>query len=137
MKIKLLAVLCSLLIGSSHASILVNIPELVGKTPKQVASILKKPESCSKIKYGERCNYSVAETEIVFINGKADWITVEGMDSITFNQNALNSLGITPDKPTFKNSFSLRWTSIKGIREITIFKGTKDSDYAYIKAFTE
>ena len=137
MKIRWVVIFCSLSIATSQASTLVNIPELIGKTPKQVASILEKPGSCSKSKYGEKCSYAVGETEIVFINGKADWITVEGLDSIPFNQNALASLGITPKAPTFQNNFSLRWNSIMGIREITIFKGTKDSDYAYIKAFTE
>ena len=101
------------------------------------SEILGEPTNCSKSKYGQKCFYSVAETEIVFINGKADWITVEGIDNIPFNQKALKSIGIAPATPSFKNNFTLRWTSIQGFKEVSIFKGATNSDYAYIKAFTE
>ena len=137
MKIQILVLSLSLFSTMSFSSTLIDVVKIAGKSQDQVAEILGKATSCSKGKYGQKCSYSVAETEIVFINGKADWITVEGIDNVPFSNDALKSIGLTPTIPNFKNNFTLRWLSIQGLGEVTIFKGATNSDYAYIKAFTK
>ena len=135
---KFQSLILSLTLFSSFSfSAVVDVTKIEGKTQAQVSNVLGKPTKCSKSKYGSKCSYSVGETEIVFINGKADWITIEGIDNIPFNSQALKSIGISPIKPSFKNNFTLRWSSIQGLREVSIFKGEKNSDYAYIKVFTK
>lgn len=137
MQIKILALFCILISPASFTAPLIDVLKVVGKNPLQVSEVLGTPTGCAESKYGRKCAYSIAETEIVFINGKADWITVNGIDNVPFDNEVLTSLGIKPKAPVFKNSFTLRWTSIQGLKEVTVFKGVKNSDYAYIKALTK
>lgn len=129
-----LLILFSPIVSSSS---LIDIIEIAGKSQVQVSKIIGQPLNCSLSKYGKKCSYNIAETEIVFINGKADWITVEGIDYMPFNFKALKSIGLEPKKPSFKSNFILRWSNIQGLKEVSIFKGGSNSDYAYIKAYTK
>lgn len=122
---------------SLSAEQVVDLTQIAGKSESQVSTYLGKPESCSPSKYGKKCAYQKAETEIIFINGKADWITIEGLDHLPFNANLLSSLGLKPASPSFSNSHTLRWNSVQGILEVSAFKGASLSDYAYIKVLTE
>ena len=122
--------------GTATSSEVVNILKLAGKSRAEVATILGSEKSCSKSKYGIKCQYSKGETEIVFIKGKADWITVEGIDHVPFGISALNAIGLKKTNPTFKNNFTLRWEPIQGLMSVSIFKGASNSDYAYIKVRT-
>jgi len=135
---KIIIIVISLLFTTlTYAAPIVDINKIAGKTKNKVSKYLGKPTSCKKNKYGKKCNYKKGETEIVFINGKADWITIEGIDSIPFSPSALKALGLKTTKPSFKNNFSLKWSSINGLREVTIFKGSSKSDYVYIKVKTK
>lgn len=137
MCINMLVLVCCLFSSASYSIVVVDVLKIVGKTPLQVADILGTPSGCFITKYGRKCSYILADTEVVFINDKADWITVEGIDNIPFNNDVLKSLGLIPKAPIFKNGFTLRWTYIQGLKEITVFKGPENSDYAYIKALTK
>ncbi|KVX00977.1 hypothetical protein [Shewanella frigidimarina] len=137
MRIQTLVLSLTLFSSVALSSTLIDVVKVAGKNQSQVAELLGQPTNCTKNKYGQKCSYSLAETEIVFINGKADWITIEGIDNIPFDSNALESIGIPPTKPSFKNNTTLRWSSIQGLKEVLIFKGATNSDYAYIKAFTK
>lgn len=122
---------------AAQAEPIVDVLKLAGKSESEVAKYLGAPGSCGKSKHGNKCQYAKGETEIVFINGKADWITVEGIDSIPFSMSALVALGLKEENPSFSNNFSLRWDSIQGLMEVSLFKGSSKSDYAYIKAKTK
>lgn len=115
----------------------IDINKIAGKSENEVEKYLGKPISCGNNKYGKKCQYKKAETEVVFIQGKADWITVEGMDGVPFTISALSALGLQEAKPSFSDNFTLRWNTIKGIKEVSIFKGGTSSDYAYIKVKTK
>ena len=79
----------------------------------------------------------MGETEVVYINGVADWITIEGIDHIPFGPSALTAIGIAESNPSFKDSFTLRWDNLPGFLSVSIFKGASNSDYAYIKVKTK
>jgi hypothetical protein len=135
---KYIAILLLAFSGSAFAAgPVIDVPAIVGKSKSAVSSLIGQPSSCSSTKYGEKCLFPKGETEIVFIKGKADWITVEAIDNVPFNQAALNSIGLKSTKPTFKNDFTLRWSGISGLYEVSIFKGVNNCDYAYIKGFTK
>ncbi len=68
-----------------YAEPIVDVLKIAGKSESEVTSYLGAPKSCGKSKYGNKCQYTKGETEVVFINGKADWITVEGIDSVPFS----------------------------------------------------
>ena len=122
---------------AANADPVIDVLKVAGKSQKEVASLLGAPSSCSKSKYGTKCQYKKGETEAVFIRGKADWITIEGIDHVPFSQKALTAIGLKVSSPAFKSGYTLRWNSIQGLREVSIFKGSSSSDYAYIKAFTK
>lgn len=132
-----IAVLVTFLSSVAYAAPVVDVTKIAGKTESNIIAYLGKPISCSSSKYGKKCQYKKGETEIVFINGKADWITIEGIDSIPFSKSALTALGLKKTNPSFSNKFTLRWNSIQGMREVSIFKGASNSDYAYIKVKTK
>ena len=117
--------------------IVIDVPALVGKSKADVAKIIGEPISCGSSKYGEKCQFNKAETEIVFIKGKADWITVEGLDNKPFSDSTIQLLGFNAKTPSFSNSFTKRWEPLQGLLSVSLFKGSRNSDYAYIKAYTK
>ncbi|GAB1071120.1 MAG: hypothetical protein SAqTSA_12160 [Shewanella algae] len=137
MKINYLILTLTFLSPLALSSTLIDITKLAGKEESQVAKIFGKPANCTEIKYGKKCSYTKANLEVVFINKKADWITIEDIDHIPFNKDVLLSIGISPTDPNFSNDFTLRWNSIKGLKEVSVFKGIKNCDYIYIKTKTE
>lgn len=84
------------------------------------------------------CNYDEGESEIVFINGTADWITINNMGSAPYSAGALEYLGISKKSPDFKSKENgIRWNNIHGLREVLIFPFGQYIFYAYIKVFTK
>lgn len=60
------------------AGVLFNIPKLTGKNQAEVEGLLGEPVFCARSESAMNCSFQDNEIEIVFIDGKADWITVYG-----------------------------------------------------------
>jgi len=76
--------------------------------------------------------------EIVFIGGKADWITINALSKLDFSPGALESFGFAQASPTFRNDNVMRWTNLEGLHEVSLFPGSGGkSDYLYVKAVTD
>jgi len=60
------------------SGVLFDIPKLAGKTQAEVEVLLGEPVFCAKSESALNCSFQEDEIEIVFIDGKADWITVNG-----------------------------------------------------------
>ncbi len=133
----LVAFLISVASSTNASEVLVDVLELVGKSRNDVATQIGPALSCDTNKYGERCVYKEAETEILFIDGKADWITVEGLDAAPFSDSTIELLGFESRSPSFENALTKRWDSIDGLLSVSLFKGVTNADYAYVKAYTE
>lgn len=70
---------------------------------------------------------------MVFIDGKADWITVSDMNAVPFIPNAIAALGIAERSPSFRNEHVMRWKLVDGLTEITMFPMQVPTvNYAYI-----
>ena len=123
--------------GVAFAEQVLDINKIAGKSESEIAAYLGNPQSCEPNKYGKKCQYKKAETEIVYINKKADWITVEAIYHLPYNENILIALGLKASKPKFKNENVLRWELTQGLLEVAVFKGTSSSDYAHIKVATK
>lgn len=134
--IRVALLLCCTNALASHASE-VNVLHLAGKSQAQVNNELKSSSKCKSNKYGVSCIYSEGKIEIVFIAGKADWITINDLEAIPYDDAALSKLGFSAAKPSFKSTNVIRWTNTNGFREISIFKGRTGVDYAYIKVATQ
>jgi len=135
MKTKLLAWF-SFLPALLSAAPVVDIATIAGKTQAEVAAVLGAADSVSTVKGGERAHYAKGDTEIVFVKGKADWITISALGDVPFNSKALEALGIKDSPPTFGNQHVLRWNGLPGLLEVSIFPRTKNCDYAYIEVST-
>lgn len=118
-----------------HAPV-IDITKIAGKSRAEVDAQLKAADACGKIKYGLKCEYG-DKIEVVYIKGRADWITVKGLEHIPFERRAITSLGLSDMSPSAVRPTVLRWEPIPGFKSIAIFKGQTGSDYAYIKVATE
>jgi hypothetical protein len=134
----LLPIFGLVLAGSAIASEpIIDVLKLAGKSKPEVESALGKPSSCKASKYGDKCSYIKGQTEIVFIGGKADWITIEDLDSVSYSPSAIESLGLKAVDPAFKNNFTIRWEKLHGLLEVSIFPAGNRVDYAYVKVYTK
>jgi len=127
-----LAVQCAPL----FAAPIVEIKTIVGKPEGEISKMLGAPAKCEKIKQGKRCAYRNSQIEIVFIGGKADWITINGLSETKFSPSALAAIGLEEREPTIRTPFLMRWEPTQGFKSVSIFKGNTGVDYAYIKAKT-
>lgn len=116
---------------------LVDVPLIAGKSKIEVSELIGAPENCTSIRQGDKCAYVKAETEIVFIDGKADWITIEGLDDQEFADATIELLGFQSKRASFSNDFVKKWEPIEGLISASLFKGSSGADYAYIKAYTK
>jgi len=111
-----------------------DVRQVVGRSEAEVATLLGAPVSCEQVHRARWCKYPPHQDEVMFVAGKADMISVHGMDAVTFNEGALNALGLAPAPPDHSSETAIRWQSIPGLEEVTVFAGPGDSiDYAYVK----
>lgn len=111
-----------------------DVMQVVGKSEAEVSALLGTPASCEDIHRARLCKYPPNEDEVMFVAGKADMITVQGMGAVPFNEAALVALGLEAAKPDHANEHAIRWESLAGLEEVTVFPGTGNSvRYAYVK----
>ena len=114
--------------------LVMDVMQVVGKSEAEVAALLGAPTSCEKVHRARWCKYPPHQDEVMFVAGKADMISVHGMGEVAFNQDALGALGLAPAAPAEADDYAIRWESIPGLEEVTVFAGPGDSiDYAYVK----
>lgn len=116
---------------------------LAGKTAAEVAAGIGQPMAQEKTKYGPKMTYilgSGATVEIVYIGGKADWITMTPRPGkrIPFAPQAITGIGLAEAKPTSRELDVIRWEHIQGLRKVSVHRGGDGTVwYFYIKAKTE
>jgi len=115
---------------------LVDVLKLARKSKQEMADYLGSHGRCKFNRWGEICRYSKKNIEILYINGKADWITVEGLEGIPFGAEALKSLGLSVEEPDVHDDKSMLWNDLDGLKEVTIFNTRGMVDHAYIKVAT-
>lgn len=118
--------------NSQTLPVKMDVTKLVGKTVNQVNTLLGKPSSQEKIREGNKLIYEQKEVEVVFRASKANLITVSNLEHVPFGPAAISVLGLPKSQPSFASEHVLKWSNIQGISEISIFRGQKGCDYAYI-----
>lgn len=114
--------------------LVMDVMQVVGKSEAEVAALLGQPASCEDIHRARLCRYSPAGDEVMFVRGKADMITVQAMGAVAFNEDALDALGMKPATPDQRDEHAIRWHSIPGLEEVTVFPGQGNHvHYAYVK----
>ena len=126
----------------------IDVTKIAGKSTIEVEKILGKPDKIeSSSASGTPCKnvpcqkayYQKDKFEIVFINDKADWITINDLSDYDFSEDNIEIIGLPKTSPEFKNPDNLiRWKNIENIKEINIFNdGSNKISYLYIKVLTE
>ena len=114
--------------------LVMDVMQVVGRSEAEVSELLGAPVSCQDIHRARLCRYPPDGDEVMFVAGKADMISVHGMGAVAFNQQALGALGLAPVSPDQADDYAIRWQSIPGLEEVTVFAGPGNSvDYAYVK----
>lgn len=82
--------------------------------------------------------YKDGNIEIVFMSDKADWITVNNMNSIDYTPAAiLQALGIQFGEPIIQRDNVMKWNDFGGYDQISVFgDGKGKAMYAFIKTIT-
>lgn len=119
---------------------LLNLKDIAGHTAADVASKLGNPTDTEQIKIdGTTCpklSYKDGAVEIVYINSKADWITVT-LNNGAFDKTALGILSLPVADPTKSNQNVLRWENYESTLSISLFpKPDGTINYFYIKTAT-
>ena len=118
--------------GSTAA--VVRIADIVGKTPDELKATLGAPLGCETSLYSSRCHYSTGATEVVFIDGKADWITVKALGETKLDPAALPRIGLPQRKPQTREPTQLLWTDIEGLREVRAVGDGERVEFIRVKA---
>ncbi len=94
--------------NASAAPLVFDVKVVVAKTPAEVTKLLGKPKETQKSKYGTIYKYQSPDIEILFTSGKANLITVNGLDSVPFSPAAIQALGLSRPVWEFRRCLSPR-----------------------------
>lgn len=122
-------------------AVVVNVPEIAGRSEAEVAQILGGPKERSTAMYEGRTYpvlyYQEGQTEVIYVDGKAEWISVRNLNHLPFSPEALPALGITnAGEPSFGNPAVIRWENRKypPLHGIYLFPAQSGQlDHAYIQ----
>ena len=126
---------------------IIDVKTIIGKTESEIEKILGKSENSEQVSPSntpckdipcEKKFYQKNKFEIVFIDGKSDWITINNISNFDFNSENITLLGLSSTVPSFENTISINWNDIEKINElIFVSNGENKIEYIYIKAYTK
>lgn len=116
----------------------VNVPAIAGKDEATVRAALGEPSSVDTVREANRELLALLfrgdTIEVVFVGGRADWITVTA--PLPMGTQALAALGIPHMEPTVRTMYGdmVRWEDQGGFREIGVARGASPdtAHYAYV-----
>jgi hypothetical protein len=117
---------------TGNVPVIFDVKTVVLKTTAEVTKLLGKPSETEKTKYGTKYIYKTPDIEIHFMKGKANYITVNGLDAIPFGPAAIQALGFPASKPSFANEqITMRWEPASPtIKRVQINRGQQNCDFA-------
>lgn len=86
----------------------------------------------------EKYSYKESNIDIVFMNNKADWITVYKMNEIKYDSTSiLDALGLKHTKPFMQDDYVMKWNDFDGYDQLSAFGDGKGGlSYIFLKAIT-
>lgn len=147
MKNQFIAIAALVFIANSpvQGNAVIKIPNIAGKTHDQVLKILGKPIKSETAKPSNspcpcpKNTYNNGAINIIFINGRADWISLREFGNAPYSKDSLELIGLPVIDPTFSNALVMRWKNIPNFNEVSIFSKSngEDVDLIYIKSKTK
>lgn len=86
----------------------------------------------------EKYSYKENNIDIVFMNNKADWITVYKMNEIKYDSaSILKALGLKYTTPFLQDDYVIKWNDFDGYDQLSAFGDGKGGlSYIFLKAIT-
>lgn len=131
------SLLVAVLSSTALAAPLFELETVAGMGQQAVEGVLGKPTSIQSTKHGPKLVFAGGMLEIVFINGKADWITLTPKASVTYGPQALAMLGLPAIRPTSGDAKVIRWEPCGQLASVSIFSAGDKVGYFYIKVSTK
>lgn len=120
---------------------LIDLTQIAGRSESEVAVLLGDPTGMETVPANGRSfpKKFYRGGDVVFVDGRADWITGFGEGKLPFSNDVLAYFGLPDAPPTFSNPpLTIRWENISGLREVNIFHGQNGyADYAHILVSTQ
>ena len=123
--------------------LIIDVKSISNKKLEEIKKVLWTPENVKIVKPSwTSCNKTICNSisfqnwkiEIIFINWVSDWITINNISNIDFNEDSILLLWLPKTKPVFYNSYNIKWTNIDWFKEINFFENWKNKiDYIYLK----
>lgn len=129
----------------AHAAVarIVDVRAIAGKDAETVARILGRPsrtQSATNRDHEYPAHfYRDGQIEVVFVKGRAEWITISHLQRIPYGPHVLGAFGLPETEPVFISVDVVRWQDVAGVKEISIFPvhGGRSVEYASIFVSTE
>lgn len=112
---------------------LFRIADIAGKAEAEVAAVLGPPWNCESTLHSRRCSYAPGSTEIVYIDGKADWLTVTALGESPLDDALLMRIGLKAAKPGIASDEERVWTDLAGLREVRAYGVPERAQFLRIK----
>ncbi len=129
-------------IADAEVPVIADIAAIAGRTPKEVAAVLGPPYEKRTVTIRDKVYpanfYKSGQLQIVFVDGKADWITIYRLSALPYSPQSIKALNLPPSLPVVNTPDVIKWQDVSGIKEISLYpdKGGK-LDYASILVRTE
>lgn len=104
--------------------LLLNVPALANKPQAEAERILGRPERTSgtMVSQREKRAYRQGKVEVVYVEGKANWIKLYDTSGLRFSQSSLSRLGLPPKRPTYVNrNHVMSWSKICNLKEVSFY----------------
>lgn len=119
--------------------VLLDVLSVAGKPQAQVDALLGTPSSSKSVNpSGTNCpcpeiTYRDDGIEIIYIDGVANWITINDTADLRFEKESLSRLGLPVADPSYASRETMRWDHLAGIRQIEFFPDGGGLFYIFIK----
>lgn len=124
-------------LAAPTADRVIDVRPLAGQSEAGVQAMLGAPTGCEDVAQGRKCTYARGQTQVVYIDGMADWITISDLGGAPFAPATLSRIGLGEATPEVEEADLIRWDNVGGFREISLFPGQGGrADYLLIKTMT-
>ena len=114
---------------------IIDVLSISGSAMTDVARQLGEPVHCAETYQGNACQYA-GGIEVVFMDGRADWIQFAPETEIPFEPAALRHIGLLPALPTVRNPFRMHWDGHQGLAVVSVYGSGRYVALFQVHSFT-
>ncbi|MDQ6829722.1 MAG: hypothetical protein M3081_12745 [Gemmatimonadota bacterium] len=128
--------------ADAQLPIVADIAAIAGHAPKEVAVLLGAPYEKRTVTIRDKTYpanfYKNGQIQIVYVDGKADWITIFRLSALPYGQQSIKALNLPVSPPVVNTADVIKWQDVNGIKEISLYPEKSGKlDYASILVRTE